>query len=142
MIAEKIINDNGSTIVDLSTNIVHENQQNNMYTAQTADYPCDKDSYKPIRLVMDNGHRKVDLYRVIMALSQEGFFKSAGGGDAAIKDVFHAFGVMLDEKFDTYANDLNAGSKAYDETKNAIFSRLSKAYKEYEDKKLEEKQRK
>lgn len=142
MIAEKIINDNGSTIVDLSTNIVHENQQNNMYPAQTADYPCDKDSYKPIRLVMDNGHRKVDLYRVIMALSQEGFFKSAGGGDAAIKDVFHAFGVMLDEKFDTYANDLNAGSKAYDETKNAIFSRLSKAYKEYEDKKLEEKQRK
>ena len=142
MIAEKIINDNGSTIVDLSTNIVHENQQNNMYPAQTADYPCDKDSYKPIRLVMDNGHRKVDLYRVIMALSQEGFFKSAGGGDAAIKDVFHAFGVMLDEKFDTYANDLNAGSKAYDETKNAIFSRLSKAYIEYEDKKLEEKQRK
>ena len=77
-----------------------------------------------------------------MALCQEGFFKSDGGGDAAIKDVFHAFGVMLDEKFDNYANDLNAGSKAYDETKDAIFSRLSKAYKEYEDRKLEERQRK
>ena len=50
--------------------------------------------------------------------------------------------VMLDEKFDNYANDLNAGSKAYDETKNAIFNRLSKAYKEYEDKKLEEKRKK
>lgn len=117
-------------------------QQNNLHPAQTADHPCDKDSYKPIRLVKDNGHRKVDLYRVIMALCQEGFFKSAADGDAAIKDVFHAFGVMLDEKFDTYANDLNAGSKAYDETKDAIFTRLSKAYKEYEDKKLEERQRK
>lgn len=117
-------------------------QQNNLHPSQMADHSCDKDSYKPIRLVKDNGHRKVDLYRVIMALCQEGFFKSAGGGDAAIKDVFHAFGVMLDEKFDNYANDLNAGSKAYDETKNAIFNRLSKAYKEYEDKKLEEKRKK
>lgn len=117
-------------------------QQNNLHPAQAAAPPCDKDSYKSIRLVRDNGHRKVDLYRVIMALCQEGFFKSDGGGDAAIKDVFHAFGVMLDEKFDNYANDLNAGSKAYDETKDAIFSRLSKAYKEYEDRKLEERQRK
>lgn len=142
MIAERIINDNGSAIVDLSTNIVHENQQNNMYPAQATDQTRDKDSYKPIRLVKDNGHRKIDLYRVIMALCQKGFFKSAAGGDAAIKDVFHAFGVMLDEKFDTYANDLNAGSKAYDETKDAIFTRLSKAYKEYEDRKLEERQRK
>jgi len=117
-------------------------QQNNLQPAQTTDQTSDKDSYKSIRIVMDKTHRKVDLYRVIMALYQEGFFKSAGGGDVAIKDVFHAFGTMLGEKFDNYANDLNAGSKAYDETKDAIFTRLSKAYKEYEDRKLEERQRK
>jgi hypothetical protein len=135
MIVGKIISENGSAIVDTSTtNIIQQNQQNNMRSGQTTDQTTNnKDTGKSIRLVMDNTHRKVDFYRVIMALHQEGFFKSADGGDAAIKDVFHAFGTMLGEDFDEYAKNMFAGSLKKTEIK--IFARLEQAFLTYEQEK-------
>lgn len=134
MIVGKIISENGSAIVDTSTtNIIQQNRQNNMQPGQTTDQTNNKDTRKSIRLVIDNTHRKVDFYRVIMALHQEGFFKSANGGDAAIKDVFHAFGTMLGEDFDEYAKNMFAGSLKKTEIK--IFARLEQAFLTYEQEK-------
>ena len=89
-------NETGALFQDNSITI-QQNQQNNMQNAQTTEIADDTDSWKPISLVMDSSHNKVDFYRVIMALYQEGFFKSASGGRATKKDVFNAFGQMLGE---------------------------------------------
>ena len=69
-------NQSGALFQDNSITI-QQNQQNNMQNAQTTGIADDTDSWKPISLVMDSSHNKVDFYRVIMALYQEGFFKSA-----------------------------------------------------------------
>lgn len=125
-------NETGALFQDNSITI-QQNQQNNMQNAQTTEIADDTDSWKPISLVMDSSHNKVDFYRVIMALYQEGFFKSASGGKATIKDVFHAFGTMLGEDFDKYAKDLSAGSLK--KTEITIFTRLEQAFMAYEQEK-------
>lgn len=125
-------NETGALFQDNSITI-HQNQQNYMQAAQTTEISDDTDSWKPISLVMDSAHNKVDLYRVIMALYQEGFFKSASGGKATIKEVFHAFGTMLKENFDGYAKDISAGSLK--KTELTIFTRLEQAFMAYEQEK-------
>lgn len=125
-------NETGALFQDNSITI-QQNQQNNMQTAQMTDVPVDTDSWKPISLVMDSSHNKIDFYRVIMALYQEGFFKSASRGKATSKEVFHAFGTMLKENFDGYAKDISAGSLKKMEL--TIFSRLEQAFMTYEQEK-------
>lgn len=125
-------NETGALFQDNSITI-QQNQQNNMQTAQMTEAPVDTDSWKPISLVMDSSHNKIDFYRVIMALYQEGFFKSANGGRATIKEVFHAFGTMLKENFDGYAKDISAGSLK--KTELTIFTRLEQAFMTYEQEK-------
>lgn len=125
-------NETGALFQDNSITI-QQNQQNSMQTAQMTDVPVDTDSWKPISLVMDSYHNKIDFYRVIMALYQEGFFKSANGGKATIKEVFHAFGTMLKENLDGYAKDISAGSLK--KTELTIFTRLEQAFTTYEQEK-------
>ena len=126
-------NENGAIFQDNSVT-VQQNQQNNMQTAQTTEIVDDTNSWKPIGLVMDSSHNKIDFYRVIMALYQEGFFKSASGGRATKKDVFNAFGQMLGKDFSQYTKDLTSGS--YIKNDIMIFNRLEKAFMEYENEKL------
>lgn len=82
---------------------------------------------------------KVDLYRVIMAMIKLGCFESADGSKLGPEKVFSAFGRMLGDNFDSYANDLSAGSNIKNEIE--IFKRLENAFNKYEADKLEKKLR-
>ena len=102
-------NETGAIFQDNSFTI-QQNQQNNIQANQMTEAADDTDSWKPISLVMDSSHNKVDFYRVIMALYKEVFFKAASGGKATKKDFFHSFGTMLGEDYEKCAKVLSAGS--------------------------------
>ena len=72
---------------------------------------------------------KVDLYRVIMALYQIGAFESVEGR-LTQKKVFNTFGALLGDDFETFQNNLSAGSNNKNEVD--IFKRLADGFKEYE----------
>lgn len=78
---------------------------------------------------------KVDLFRVIMALEKIGAFESPDGEPADVKEVFQAFGDMLDDDYSGYARDLNSGSNR--KTEVTIFKKLEKAFLKSEDDKLD-----
>ena len=126
-------NQDGAIFQDNSVTI----QQNNMQFPK--DTPeVENNLYSPkitIHLKQDREHRKVDFFRVIMALLQAGFFVTETGIKPDATRVFQAFGQMLGEDFSKFANNLAAGSQTFEETKENIFNRLSSAFKEYEQKK-------
>ena len=75
--------------------------------------------------------KKIDLYRVIMALYKINAFEAADGGELSAEKVFQAFGQMLGEKFDNFNNNLAAGSVTQPESID-IFERLQKSFEKYE----------
>lgn len=77
---------------------------------------------------------KIDLFRVIMALQKTGFFVDKTGAQATQKDVFNAFGSMLDENFSSFQKNISEAAKHNDcsEVSTAIFDELSAAFAEYE----------
>ena len=84
--------------------------------------------------------KKIDLYRVIMALYKVNAFEAADGGELSAEKVFQAFGQMLgDEKgFESFQNNLSSGSKVKNDID--IFKRLEDGFEQYEtdkDEKLE-----
>ena len=79
---------------------------------------------------------KIDLFRLAIALHEYGAFKSADGEDLPQYKVVQAFGQMLGEDFSNYTNNVQSGTN----TDNPeIFDKLKKAFKRYEDRKVEEK---
>lgn len=133
-------NQDGAIFQDNSVTI-QQNQQNNVQTQQTAVAgQGENDSTSSevlIHRTNDDEHSKVDLYRVIMALYQAGFFTTGSGARPTIKKVFQAFGQMLGEDFSKYANDLAAGNNAKNDI--IVFQRLETAYQKYREEKDEKK---
>ncbi|MBO5419349.1 MAG: hypothetical protein J6A22_04605 [Bacteroidales bacterium] len=88
-------------------------------------------------LIRRNKLSKIDLFRLAIALHEYGAFKSADGDDLPQWKVVQAFGQMLGEDFSGYTNNVGGGTA----TENPeIFDKLKRAFKKYEDRKLEEKE--
>lgn len=88
-------------------------------------------------LIRRNKLSKIDLFRLAIALHEYGAFKSADGDDLPQWKVVQAFGQMLGEDFSGYTNNVGGGTA----TENPeIFDKLKKAFRKYEDRKLEEKE--
>lgn len=84
--------------------------------------------------------KKIDLYRVIMALYKINAFEAADGGELSADKVFQAFGQMLgdEEGFKNFQNNMSSGSKVKNDID--IFKRLEEGFEQYEegkDEKLE-----
>jgi len=77
---------------------------------------------------------KIDLFRLAIALHEYGAFEAADGDDLPQYKVVDAFGRMLGEDFSDYTNNV-AGATSTDNPE--IFEKLQKAFKRYEDRKLE-----
>lgn len=74
--------------------------------------------------------KKIDLYRVIMALYQIGAFESIDGSELLMKDVYSAFGDMLGEDFSKYEKNLS--NQSTNKNPPDIFSRLEAGFEKYE----------
>ena len=85
-------------------------------------------------LIRRNRISKIDLFRLAIALHEYGAFKSVDGDDLPQYKVVEAFGRMLGEDFSDYTNNV-AGATSTDNPE--IFEKLRKAFKRYEDRKLE-----
>lgn len=85
-------------------------------------------------LIRRNILSKIDLFRLAIALHEYGAFKSVDGDDLPQYKVVEAFGRMLGEDFSDYTNNV-AGATSTDNPE--IFEKLQKAFKRYEDRKLE-----
>ncbi len=84
--------------------------------------------------------KKIDLYRVIMALYKINAFEAVDGGELSADKVFQAFGQMLgdEEGFKNFQNNMSSGSKVKNDID--IFKRLEEGFEQYEegkDEKLE-----
>lgn len=96
-----------------------------------------KAEHKPVRLNMGAG-RKLDFLRVLVALHEAGYFTDAAGGQIDRKDVFAAFGDILEMDLDRANANLSEGLNHYNQEMRAeIFDVLKKAYVEYENEILE-----
>lgn len=87
-----------------------------------------------------NKFKKIDLYRVIMALYKINAFEAADGGELSADKVFQAFGQMLGDEdgFKNFQNNMSSGSKVKNDID--IFKRLEEGFEQYEegkDEKLE-----
>lgn len=79
--------------------------------------------------------QKIDLYRVIIALYECGFFTDASGAKPSQKQVFEAFGQMLGADFSDFQKNLSE-SKNFNNDSEAptrIFDNLKDAIKQYYD---------
>ena len=96
-----------------------------------------KAAHKPVRLNAGAG-RKLDLLRVLVALHEAGYFTDEVDGQIDRKDVFAAFGEILDLDLDRANANLSEGLNHYNQEMRAeIFDVLKKAYVEYENEILE-----
>ena len=96
-----------------------------------------KAAHKPVKLNAGAG-RKLDFLRVLVALHEAGYFTDEVGGQIDRKDVFAAFGEVLDLDLDRANANLSEGLNHYNQEMRAeIFDVLKKAYVEYENEVLE-----
>jgi len=90
-----------------------------------------KAAHKPVKLNAGAG-RKLDFLRVLVALHEAGYFTDAAGGQTDRKDVFAAFGDILEMDLDRANANLSEGLNHYNQEMRAeIFDVLKKAYVEY-----------
>ncbi|MBR1510611.1 MAG: hypothetical protein IJ623_08190 [Bacteroidales bacterium] len=96
-----------------------------------------KAAHKPVKLNAGAG-RKLDFLRVMVALHEAGFFTDEVGVQIDRKDVFAAFGEILDLDLDRANANLSEGLNHYNQEMRAeIFDVLKKVYVEYENEVLE-----
>lgn len=87
-----------------------------------------------IRLNPKKGMR-INLFRIIVAMHEYGFFLNTKGGIADQQEVFSAFAEMLGEEFKRYNNNLS-GSKNHNNDSDApskIFDDLKRLFLETHD---------
>lgn len=123
-----------SLAVAMPGGIVQQNMQSD-YAGHEYDSHADhgKDS-EPLIFLNSARGTKINLYRVIMAMHQLGFFVDKTGHQAKQKDVFKAFGEMLGADFSKYYKDISEASKKKGDI--TIFEELERAFKEYEEEKI------
>lgn len=100
----------------------------------------DNDDMADVLIRKANKFKKIDLYRVIMALYKINAFEAADGGELSADKVFQAFGQMLGDEdgFKNFQNNMSSGSKVKNDID--IFKRLEEGFEQYEegkDEKLE-----
>lgn len=85
--------------------------------------------------------KKIDLYRVIMALYKINAFEAVDGGELSADKVFQAFGQMLGDEdgFKNFQNNMSSGSKVKNDID--IFKRLEEGFEQYEESKDEKLER-
>lgn len=126
-------NEDGGLFVDnsVTVNALQTNTQN-----ITENQSVSSRKAKPI-IIRFAGKRgqKIDLYRVIIALYECGFFTDASGAKPSQKQVFEAFGQMLGADFSDFQKNLSE-SKNFNNDSDAptrIFDNLKDAIKQYYD---------
>lgn len=76
---------------------------------------------------------KLNFFRVVKALCEQGFFVDASGAKADDKAVFEALSSALGEDFSDYSGHLSEGLNHHKlDTRSEIFQTLREAYEEYE----------
>lgn len=133
-------NQPGATFTDNSIT-VNAQQNNTQVCSQTTiaseaeDKQETKSGTNKSRPIYFSGKRgqKIDLFRVILALHECGFFSDGNGGKPRQEDVFNAFGTMLHEDFSKYHRNLHeAGMLKNDSIAGiSIFDQLKESVEEY-----------
>ena len=91
------------------------------------------EEHRPVRLNI-SAVNKLDFLRVLVALHEAGYFCDAAGGPVDRKDVFAAFGEILEMGFERANSNLSEGLGHWNqETRCKVFGKLEKAYRDYED---------
>lgn len=76
---------------------------------------------------------KLNFFRVIKALCDQGFFVDASGAKADDKDVFEALSPALNDDFSDYSGHLSEGLNHHKlDTRSEIFQKLRDTYEAYE----------
>ena len=95
------------------------------------------DEHRPVRLNI-SAVNKLDFLRVLVALHEAGYFCDAAGGPVDRKDVFAAFGEILEMGFERANSNLSEGLGHWNqEMRSEVFDELKKAYQAYENEILE-----
>lgn len=133
-------NQPGATFTDNSIT-VNAQQNNTQVCSQTiiASEAEDKQETKSgtnkSRPIYFSGKRgqKIDLFRVILALHECGFFSDGNGGKPRQEDVFNAFDTMLHEDFSGYQKNLHESKQINNDSTviEALFKELKNAVNKY-----------
>ena len=133
-------NQPGATFADNSIT-VNAQQNNTQVCSQTTIAPDAEDKQptksgtnksRPIYFSGKRG-QKIDLFRVILALHECGFFSDGNGGKPRQEDVFNAFGTMLHEDFSGYQKNLHESKQINNDSTviEALFKELKNAVNKY-----------
>lgn len=133
----------GATFTDNSIT-VNAQQNNTQVCSQTTIAPDAEDKQptkpgtnksKPIYFAGKRG-QKIDLFRVIIALHECGFFSDGNGGKPRQEDVFNAFGTMLHEDFSSFQKNLHESKQINNDSGvvESLFRDLQNAVEAYSNK--------
>lgn len=100
----------GKTVIQ--QNLISENSGANLPDEQLATEPALEKTIKLPSIHMFKAKSKKEgikhnLYRIIGAMYQAGYFVTEKGGKPTQKDVYNAFGAMLGEDFSDFDKDLD-----------------------------------
>lgn len=141
----------GTGTVNIGTNIEHADRvdaSHHIYHTQTtittgATHSDDVDntvdtqlSSTPLIRFAGKRGQKIDLYRVILALLENGFFTDLCGAKPTQKEVFEAFGQMLGADFSDFRKNLSEAVKNNNDSpaSTQIFEDLKNSWLSYENK--------
>lgn len=105
-------------------------QQNNVGQPQ----PASPETPAPSQVHLNTKRStKLNFFRVIKALCDQGFFVDASGAKADDKDVFEALSPALNDDFSDYSGHLSEGLNHHKlDTRSEIFQKLRDTYEAYE----------
>lgn len=136
-------NQPGATFTDNSIT-VNAQQNNTQVCSQTTiaseaeDKQETKSGTNKSRPIYFSGKRgqKIDLFRVIIALHECGFFSDGNGGKPRQEDVFNAFGTMLHEDFSGFQKNLHESKQMNNDSGvvESLFRDLQNAVEAYSNK--------
>lgn len=101
-------------------------QQNNTQVCSQTTIAPDAEDKQPTksgtnksRPIYFSGKRgqKIDLFRVILALHECGFFSDGNGGKPRQEDIFNAFDTMLHEDFSSYYKNISEAGLVNNDSK-------------------------
>ena len=123
-------NEAGGLFVDNSVFVSSQHTNTNNISMKQNGSACE--GKLSIRFAGKRG-QKIDLYRVIIALLENGFFTDNSGAKPTQKEVFEAFGKMLGADFSDFQKNLSQSrlNNNDSEAPTQIFDTLKKTIEEY-----------
>ncbi len=119
----------GNNNVSIGTNIENVDTIYNGHQEHT-EQEQQPNAVKKIRFNEKRGNR-INLYKVIQALYMEGYFVDEAGRVPDQKDVFIAFGEMLQNDFSGFHGNISEFLKNKNPEKAPLFSQLESRWCEY-----------